>query len=201
MSLWIEISKINIMIFILFFSMFVQSEIKCPNNRVLISTPCYGECGSFIDENSNAICDIWEKYNESRNNKKITIEKNIKTQDIVVDNLLESTTKETLDIIEAKEKKKTNKITRYGFIYIFVVNLFLIIFSEIFKKDIGFNFIRKFWNWVLLISMLFCILCGFFLYFDLLKEQRNLLYQLHIQTGLISSLCAVYHIIKRYNCL
>lgn len=44
---------------ILFVCSFSQAQVKCPKNK----TTCYGECGRFVDENGDELCDIGTPIN------------------------------------------------------------------------------------------------------------------------------------------
>lgn len=65
---------IKILILISFFCF--SQEIEC--QRAKLDQPCYGECGSFLDKNSNTICDIWEVSHNDRSKNDNEILKKIK---------------------------------------------------------------------------------------------------------------------------
>ncbi|MEF3279688.1 MAG: DUF4405 domain-containing protein [Elusimicrobiota bacterium] len=172
--------------------------------RVKISTPCYGECGNFIDENENGICDRWEIYQRQKKEESI-INKTIETKD--KKDTIQVAMQDGYNKIYYTDKSKDNRkleknsFLRYGILWIVIINLLLIIITELFKKNFLFFGVRSFWNWVLFLSFTMCALTGFFMYFDLFVELRSLWFALHIQTSFISFITGFYHIILRYKCV
>lgn len=76
-------------IFLLFYPvLYSQNKPAVECLRAQEDSPCYGECGKFIDENENGICDVWEFYRKdkqnikSSNSKELMINKNksVKTE-------------------------------------------------------------------------------------------------------------------------
>lgn len=170
---------------ILLLSLNLLSE---PCARINISTPCYGECGNFIDQNNNGICDTWEKYNLINKDKKIV---EGKSKLSIYQNINQNT--------NITRPNLTTKLTNYGFIHIFFITTIIIILTEIFiKNSCG---LRLFWNWILLLSALLSSLSGFILYFSIFNNHKGFIYSLHIQSSLIFFISAFYHTIKRFKCM
>ncbi|MGC8866910.1 MAG: hypothetical protein ACP5IO_03905 [Elusimicrobiales bacterium] len=172
---------------ILVLSSLILSQTQCPNNRTSITTPCYGECGSFIDENSNGICDIWERYNAIKK-KKPSLESKKTFQ------------KPQNKVDQKKEFKKTsfsNRLFSNGVFYILFITILMSIASEIFFKNS--KTIRIMWDWILLLSTLISALSGFILYFGFFEELRKFFYPLHIQSSSVFFIAAVYHTVKRFR--
>lgn len=166
---------------ILLLSLTLFSQPEC--ERAKNPPPCYGECGNFVDKNNNSICDIWERYNTSKKEKKKEPHQTIISQ---ITN-------------QTPTKPKENKLFKHGFIYILLVNIVAILLTELFAKDKA--KIKILWNWLLFFSMLLSSMSGFTLYFSLLKEHKKLLYSLHIQSSVVFFITASYHTIKRFNCM
>lgn len=155
--------------FFIFILLSVMANSQCPNDRIYTSTPCYGECGNFIDENGNGICDTWEKYQKEK----------------------QSSYQKNKDRVE----NNTSKLKKYGLIYILVINIALLIISEIFYSNS--NTARLLWNWILLISSIATSLSGFFLYFGVMTQYRENLFSLHIQSACVFFITSIYHTLKR----
>lgn len=202
----------KIIFVLVLFSFALESKgLEC--ERAKISDPCYGECGSFVDENSNGICDEWEKYNKkpepfneknlkkplSREKKefKVLISSSIKTD-------LESNKNDIVNHPDLKKQeaknKKYEKLFKYGIFHIFMLNLLSIILSEIFLGSF-YPLVRLFWNWVLMTSCFICAISGFFMYFGIFTEFKKNLFALHMQTAVISFVTGFYHTYKRLKCM
>ncbi|MCX7905390.1 MAG: hypothetical protein N2446_01655 [Elusimicrobiales bacterium] len=147
----------------------ISAQTECVG--ISYSTPCYGICQSFIDNNTNGICDIWEKYNEEKNERE--------------------------DINYKKIKDK--KIFRHALPQVIIISIIIIILAEFLNKRI--KNIRLILNWILLISTIISSLSGFFLYFSILDSHRQTLYSLHIQSSTIFFIIAIHHTIKRFKCM
>ncbi|MEW6012779.1 MAG: hypothetical protein AB1602_05210 [Elusimicrobiota bacterium] len=200
-----------VFLFVLFCFALESKGSEC--ERAKLSDPCYGECGSFVDENSNGICDVWEKYNKKRKSlnektpkkvlslgkteSKVLISSPIKTD-------LESNKNDTIESSDLKKEeiknKKYEKFFKYGIFYVFTLNLVLIILSEMFSGSF-YPFVRLFWNWVLMTSCFICAISGFFMYFEILTEFKKNFFALHMQTAVISSVTGFYHTYKRFKCM
>jgi hypothetical protein len=63
------------------------------------------------------------------------------------------------------------------------------------------RFIRKSWNWALLLSLLSCVLLGFLLLLPLDKPLKNLFFRLHIWTGTAAAWAALYHTARHYRAM
>jgi len=209
--------------FLLIFLSLNLYSIECERAKDI--EKCYGECGSFVDLNNNSICDLWENYHKNfkvedkdlRNDdnniyKKEVIKtkvstnslnKEVEDKNLYIKNNIKNTSIE-IKTSESKSNKKIketfkDKIMRFGILWIFVINIILVIGSEIFAKNN--NFIRILWNWIFLISFVICSLSGFFIYFGILKDFKLFFYKLHMQSSIVLTVIALYHTIKRFRCM
>lgn len=114
-------------------SLFCFSANDCP--RAELEQPCYGECGAFIDKNSNSICDIWEKYNENKLNLEVSKKKQKKIISISLIALILITISEIFF-------KKSNKI-RLIWNWLLFISLIISTMSGFFLYFSILNEIRK----------------------------------------------------------
>lgn len=200
-----------IFLFVLFCFALESKGLEC--ERVKISTPCHGECGSFVDENSNGICDLWEKYNKKREsfnekNLKKPLSREKKEFKVLISSSLKTDLESNKNDMtkppdlkkEEVRNKKYEKLFKYGIFHIFTINLVLIIVSEMFFGSF-YPLVRLFWNWILMISCFICAISGFFMYFDILTDFKKSFFALHMQTAVISFVTGFYHTYKRFKCM
>lgn len=198
-------------LFVLFCFALESKGSEC--ERAKLSDPCYGECGSFVDENSNGICDLWEKYNKKRKSFDDKPQKKVSSREkkefkVLISNSIKADLESNKNDIpkppdlkkEEIKNKKYEKLFKYGILHIFTINLILIIVSEIFSQSF-YPFVRLFWNWVLMTSCFICAISGFFMYFDILTDFKKNFFALHMQTAVISSVTGFYHTYKRFKCM
>jgi hypothetical protein len=182
-------------------------------DRAKQSEPCYGECDNFRDLNKNKICDVWESYhkdfNKNENNSDKKEIKNLKSERIkagevktgVISINKNKEIKSEVQKIDIPQEKNSseNKLLKFGILYIIIVNLLLILVTEIYFKNS--QILRKLWNWILFFSFYTSALFGIFRYFGVSVFSPEVLFKLHIQSGIVSTITGTYHIIKRFKCL
>ncbi len=173
----------------LILSTLIFTQTHCPNNRIHISTPCYGECGSFIDDNSNGICDIWERYNNERKTKQILKEQKQPTH----------TQPKSYQQENVRKSHFLEKLLSNGVFHILIITLVIAIISEVFFSNS--NAVRIIWNWILLLSMLISALSGYAIYFNFFEESKKFLYLIHLQSSTLLFVASIYHTIKRFKCM
>ncbi len=182
---------------VLILSSLIFTQTHCPDNRIFISTPCYGECGNFIDDNSNGICDIWEKYNNERKTKQTTVLKQPQSWEEQKQSIQTQT--KLYKVENTKKSSLLQKLFSNGVFYILLITSLASIISEIFFTTS--HTLRIIWNWVLLLSTLLSALSGYILYFGFFEESKKLWYLLHIQSSTVFFITSIYHILKRFKCM
>ena len=65
------------------------------------------------------------------------------------------------------------------------------------KNPAGSRAIRLYWNWALLAAFFACVALGFLLFFPLDKSVKDLVFRLHVWTGVIAGWAGLHHLSKR----
>jgi len=199
------------------------AENQCPFG--LIDDPAPGQCGRYIDNNGDTICDnsqdlaqsdgisAGEQVDNVQNENPDPIEESTENNQASVpepepQNVPETTPEdqpETIATEQPGEKLlKLNRPNYHPWLLLWMVAV-LAIAGELWQRRDSKKvvLIQTAWNWMLLISFLASSLTG--IYFILPPESRpaitfNLVYW-HTITGLIFIYIGLYHAIRRAACL
>jgi len=185
----------------------VFSQIECPHGSI----NCRGECGLFIDEDGDSICDFSIRTVEDTIviNKNIIntapCEKKITKQHIPKDEfkiIPEKHIAEKKEIVEKTTPATTKKSKKkpYRFLFISILTITLYIFSCVLKMRniITTRVHRRIWNIVLLIAFLVCGSLGLVLViqfnYRILPEYIMGFKKWHVEFGIGMAIVLIFHI-------
>lgn len=166
-------------------------------------TDCSGLCNRFIDTDGNEICDKSELAPEDRINEELIVlvepelilEAEL-LEEIKIDNLQEEEN-------EKKEEKDRGMIYHLWPITAFLMGLYLLTWGLMKKKIIQFINHRRFWNLLLLLTILVSGILGVLLIFRINSGvispmPFNILYW-HVEFGIAMFIISIFHTLWHWN--
>ena len=166
-------------------------------------TDCSGLCNRYIDTDGNEICDKSELAPEDRINEELIVL--VEPELILEAELLEEIQIDDLqeEENEKKEEKDRGMIYHLWPITAFLIGLYLLTWVLMKKKIIQFINHRRFWNLLLLLTVLVSGLLGVLLIFRInsgviTPMPFNILYW-HVEFGIAMFIISIFHTLWHWN--